>query len=94
MTISDTGEFERSLLLIMAALPEAVADAISLSAPHVICDHAFRLSQEYNRFYQSCNILHESDPARQRSWLAITLLLVRQLELLSALVGIQIPERM
>ena len=94
MTISDTGEFERSLLLIMAALPEAVADAISQSAPHVICDYAFRLSQEYNRFYQSCNILHESDPARQRSWLAITLLLVRQLELLSALVGIQIPERM
>ena len=92
--ITQTGTFERRLLLAAAAFPETINDAVIASAPHILCDYAFRLSQEYNRFYQQCNILHEADLERQKSWLAITLLFCRQIELLCTLIGVEIPERM
>ena len=92
--IAGISEFERSLLVLATGLPETVAGAATASAPHLLCEYAFRISQEYNRFYQRCNILHDADPDRQRSWLAITRLLLLQLELLCGLIGLPVPERM
>ena len=54
----------------------------------------FRLAQDFNRFYHQCHILGESDPERKLSWLKLSKLSLRQLELLTSLLGIEIPVEM
>jgi arginyl-tRNA synthetase len=63
-------------------------------APNFLCEHAFLLAQQFNRFYNSCHILTEPDAARQASWLALCELCLRQFRLICDLLGLEIPERM
>ncbi len=87
-------DVERDLLLLLGQLPDAVATAIARRAPNEICDFAFRLAQEFSRFYGACHILSESDQDLRGSRLALARLALRELELLLSLLGIEIPERM
>ncbi|NNG05556.1 MAG: arginine--tRNA ligase, partial [Inquilinus sp.] len=85
---------ERDLVLALAQLPDALATAYSRRAPNELCDFAFRLAQEFSRFYSACHILSETDAALRGSRLALARLVLRQVELLLSLLGIEIPERM
>ena len=87
-------EVERDLVLLLGQLPEAVSVAIARRAPNELCDFAFRLAQEFSRFYGACHILSESDEALKGSRLALSRIALRELELLLSLLGIEIPERM
>ncbi len=92
--IAPTVEAERALVLHLLQLPEVIDRAIELRAPNHIADYAFTLAGEFNRFYDVCHILSESDPDRRGSWLTLARWSLAGLELTLHLLGIEVPERM
>jgi arginyl-tRNA synthetase len=87
-------DVERELMLMICRLPEAVWTAYEKRAPHFLCDFAYNLSKEFSRFYKDCHILREEDLGRQGSWLSLSTLVLRELELVLSLLGITVPDRM
>lgn len=85
---------ELGLVLGLTRLPEVVDRAIDLRAPNHVAEYAHHLAVRFNRFYDECHILSESDPAQQASWLAVSGWTLDVLETLLDLLGIQIPDRM
>jgi arginyl-tRNA synthetase len=84
----------RALLLDCLRLPDIVLGAARDYAPNQIAEHAYTVAQKFSRFYASCPILGETDPARRRSRLQVarTAFAVLQRELW--LLGIALPTRM
>jgi arginyl-tRNA synthetase len=87
-------EAERNLVLELLRFPEVVGRAIEQRAPNHVAEYAYELVADFNRFYESCHILSEDDPARQSSLLAVVGVARRQLRVVLDLLGIEIPERM
>ncbi len=85
---------DRKLALLLTELPDYFAMALRESTPHVLCDYAFKLAQEFSSFYASCHIISEADAALKASRLALCDLTQKQLSLILDLLGIKIPERM
>ena len=84
---------ERDLVLLLDAFDHAVGEAYDKRAPNLIADHAFRLAQAFARFYAACPVLIAEEPVRA-SRLALSALMLKQLELALELLGIATPERM
>ncbi len=87
-------EGDRGLALLLAEFPDHFALAISNHTPHVLCEYAYRLAQEFSSFYGHHHILSESDEALRAARLGICELTHRQLVLILGMLGIEIPERM
>jgi arginyl-tRNA synthetase len=85
---------ERGLMLELLRLPDEVERAVELRAPHLIAVYAYELAACWNRFYDACHILDESDPSRQASWLRLAGLTLATLTRSLDLLGIEVPERM
>jgi arginyl-tRNA synthetase len=82
-------------LTLLAAQLEMVTDqAISSAEPALVAKYAFRLAQAFNNFYHRYHILSQPDPDRQRFLLFLVHLVNESLSQASALLGIEIPERM
>jgi arginyl-tRNA synthetase len=92
--LAPTEPSERDLLLQAALLNDAIRVAAAERMPHHLCTFSYDLSQSFSRFYNDHHILTEEDPARQASWLGLSQLVLRQLELTLGLLGIEIPDRM
>ncbi|MBI4031499.1 MAG: arginine--tRNA ligase [Proteobacteria bacterium] len=91
LTIHDE---DRPLILLLTQFPDAFAAALNNYAPHHLADYAYKLAQEFSRFYASCHILSEANAAVKESRLALCALTVRTLETALGLLGIAVPERM
>jgi arginyl-tRNA synthetase len=89
-----SAEAERNLLLALAMLPEAVTSAAEKNAPHILCDHVYHLTQEFNAFYHDCHVLGEADTNIRASRLRLCQLTLKQIETTLYLLGIEVPERM
>jgi arginyl-tRNA synthetase len=87
-------ESERGLALVVSRIPEAIEQAQLRRAPNVLCNFAFDLAQAYSRFYAEHHILSEQDERVRGARLALSRLVLRQLELVLLILGIEIPERM
>ncbi|MCB1783557.1 MAG: arginine--tRNA ligase [Alphaproteobacteria bacterium] len=85
---------ERELALLLAEWPDHFAAALKHDTPHVLCDYAYRLAQEFSSFYGRCHILSEEDEALRASRLALCALTQKQICMVLALLGIDVPERM
>jgi arginyl-tRNA synthetase len=85
---------DRKLALLLSQLPDYFDAALQNYTPHVLCDYAYRLAQEFSSFYGNCHILSETDAALRDSRLALCDLTARQLTLVLELLGIEVPERM
>jgi len=85
---------DRPLALLLTQFPEAFAGALNNYAPHHLADYAYKLAQEFSRFYASCHILSEEDEALKASRLALCALTVKTMETALGLLGISVPERM
>ncbi len=85
---------DRSLWLLLTELPEILAVATKNYAPHILCDHAFRLAQAFSAFYGNTHILSEPNKEQKESWLVLCHSVLAQIELLLGLTGIDVPERM
>ena len=84
----------RSLILILSQLPDVLYNASEGFCPNYICDFAFNLAQEFNRFYKECHILKEENESLQRSWLSLCKICLQEFELVLSILGIEIPDRM
>ena len=84
----------RPLALLLAELPDHFENALKNYTPHVLCDYAYKLAQEFSSFYGNCHILSEDDEALRNSRLALCTLTHKQLVLVLGLLGIEVPERM
>jgi arginyl-tRNA synthetase len=85
---------ERRLMLLLCAVQDTIAEAVASYAPNYLCDFAYNLAQEFNRFYKDCHILREEDKQKQGSWLSLAQLCLKEFEVLLGLLGIEIPDRM
>lgn len=89
-----TADAERNLLLALSALPEAARGALQKSAPNILCDHVYNLTQEFNAFYHDCHVLGETDLAIRASRLRLCAITLSQIESVLHILGIDVPERM
>jgi len=87
-------EEERDLALLLSEFPDHFDLALKSYTPHVLCDYAYRLAQEFSSFYGRCHILSEENEALRDSRLALCALTHRQLCLILDLLGITVPKRM
>ena len=87
-------DVERDLMLELMYLPEVVKRSIDLRAPNHVAEYAHLLAGRFNRFYDACHILSESDSDRQASWLALSRWTLAALSQLLDLLGIVVPDRM
>jgi len=58
-----TEEAEQKLVLSLDAFGRAVSMAADKYAPHILCDHIYRVAQSFSRFYTECHILADDVPA-------------------------------
>lgn len=87
-------EAERTLMLTITQLPDALQKTYETRMPNHLAEYVYVLANEFNRFYNACHILRETDTAVQASWLALTQLFLKVIEQGLTLLGIEIPERM
>ncbi len=84
----------RTLALILAEYPDHFEGALKNYTPHILCDYAYRLAQEFSSFYGNCHILSEEDEVRKNSYLAMCQRTHAQLTEILGLLGIEVPARM
>jgi arginyl-tRNA synthetase len=89
-----TVDVERDLMLELFHFPEVVQRSIDLRAPNHVAEYAHVLAGRWNRFYDTCHILTESDAGRRASWLSLARWTETTLETLLQLLGIEVPARM
>lgn len=87
-------EADRPLALLLTEFPDHFALALTNNTPHVLCDYVYKLAQAFSSFYGNCHILSESDDSVRASRLALCARTYAQIEIVLALLGIEIPERM
>lgn len=87
-------EKDRTLALLLTELPDHFATALKHYTPHILCDYAFKLAQEFSSFYGNCHILSEDNKNLRNSRLALCTLTHRQLIFMLNILGIIAPERM
>jgi arginyl-tRNA synthetase len=86
---------ERDLVLALDAYAKAVASAAEKYAPHILCEHIYRVAQDFSRFYAACPILADETPAEVKSSrLALAKATLAQLEHGLDILGITAPDRM
>jgi arginyl-tRNA synthetase len=86
---------ERDLVLALDAYAKAVASAAEKYAPHILCEHIYRVAQDFSRFYAACPILADETPAEVKSSrLALAQATLAQLEHGLDILGISAPDRM
>ncbi len=85
---------DRSLALHLAEFPDHFDGALANNTPHILCDYAYKLAQEFSSFYGNCHILSESDEGVKASRLALCAQTHKTLVLILGLLGIKVPNRM
>ena len=85
---------ERVLILECLRFPEVAASAAGSLLPSEIAEYAYRLAQQFSRFYTECRVLDEADPDARASRLTLCRLTHAVLERALWLLGIGVPARM
>ncbi|RKQ69257.1 arginyl-tRNA synthetase [Litorimonas taeanensis] len=86
---------EKQLVLALDAFGRAVAASAEKYAPHILCDHIYRVAQSFSRFYTDCHILADDvDPDVKSARLGLAALTLKQLEMGLNILGIEAPDRM
>lgn len=86
---------ERQLVLALDSFDRALSASAEKFAPHILCDHIYRIAQSFSRFYADCPILAAETPsAVKSSRLNLAATTLRQLEQGLDVLGIATPERM
>ena len=93
--ISVEAETEKELVLSLDAYGRAIEFAAEKYAPHILCEHIYRVAQSFSRFYAECPILADDVPeAVKASRLALAQATLAQLTHGLDLLAIEAPERM
>jgi arginyl-tRNA synthetase len=85
---------ERTLVLQLLSLGDAMQAAEEKRAPNILCDYAFTLAQNFSRFYAAHHILSESDAELRASRLGLCARVLAVMTASLGILGIAVPERM
>ncbi len=86
---------EKTLVLSLDAYARAIELAADKYAPHILCEHVYRVAQSFSRFYADCPILADDVPqAVKASRLSLAKAALAQLEHGLDLLAIEAPDRM
>lgn len=92
--IAPTTDAERELMLLLTKLPREMKAAYDQYAPNYLCEFMYDLCGAYGKFYNDCHIMNETDIHKQASWIRLCEMTLTQIELISSIIGLDIPERM
>ena len=87
-------EKEVTLIQKIADFSSVVEEAGRNYSPAVIANYCYDLAKEYNQFYHDYSILKEEDEAVKAMRLLISCITARTLKTATALLGIEMPNRM
>ena len=85
---------EQELVAKLAEYADVVADAARDFSPALIANYVYELVKEYNQFYHEHSILKEEDETKRAFRLALSEVIARTIAAGSALLGVEMPERM
>lgn len=85
---------EASILRSLIHFPEIIEEAAENFSPNLLCNYLYDLAQKYNRLYNSCPILINSDQQVTNFRLALTFGASQVLKNGLKILGIETPERM
>ena len=88
---SDT---EKDVALTILNLPIALTKAIESKSLNEIAEYLYKITSQYNKFYNENKILVEEDQKLQESWLVLTKIVYDINILLLDVLGIKVPEKM
>jgi arginyl-tRNA synthetase len=92
--VFDLRDEDMALALLLMEFPAQFELSLKNYIPHVLCEYAYRLAQEFSSFYANCHILSEEDAAVRASRLRLSALTHQYLVTILDLLGIQVPARM
>lgn len=84
----------KDLLLTLIDTKEQIKKAYFDLAPNYLCDYVYSLANSFNSFYNSCNIINESDENKKCTWLNLTKYTLEVMELILDLLGIKTLNKM
>ena len=87
-------EKEKSLIKLLHEYPQVVLLAAEIYSPALVANYVFELAREYNQFYHEFPMLKETNPLLQHFRLALSAFTARVIQSATALLGIEVPERM
>lgn len=85
---------EKDMLLELFNLPNVFMKAYNEKSLNEICEYLYRLTSNYNKFYQDNRILTESDRKLRESWLILTSVIYKVNKTLLDILAIDIPDKM
>lgn len=88
------GDKEVALIQRLADFPQVVEEAGRSFSPALIANYAYDLAKLYNQFYHDCPILREENEPLRLSRLLLSATVARTLRAATALLGMEMPERM
>ena len=86
--------YAKDLMIAITKLSPTLENALSTSAPNLICAYIYELAGAVNKFYHETRILGEEDKALQAGYIALIGLAKRCLEQCITLLAFSAPEKM
>lgn len=85
---------ERDISLTILNLPNILIKAIEIKSLNDIAEYLYKLTSQYNKFYNENKILVEKNKELRESWLVLTKIVYDINTLLLDILGIKVPEKM
>ncbi|RYU94228.1 arginine--tRNA ligase [Emticicia agri] len=85
---------EAELIFVLSDYPAAVKKAGDEYAPSVIANYCYELAKTFNHYYSQVSIMNEPDGEIQKFRLALIKLVSETIRKATALLGIEVPNRM
>ena len=89
-----TTKEEKSLILLLASLPDLVQKSAQEYKPNTIARFALALAKQFSSYYHSTKILDDQNPVQTNARLCLLVLIHQTLQNALNLLGIELPESM
>lgn len=87
-------DIEKEIALTILNLPLILTKAIEAKSLNDIAEYLYKLTSQYNKFYNENKILVEENEQLRESWLVLTEIVYKTNTLLLDVLGIKVPEKM
>ena len=87
-------ETEQDIILTILNLPNILTKSIETKSLNEIAEYLYKLTSQYNKFYNENKILAEENEKLRESWLVLTKVVYDINSLLLNVLGIKVPEKM
>jgi arginyl-tRNA synthetase len=85
---------EAELIFVLSEYPAAVKKAGDEYSPAVVASYAYELAKTFNQFYAEVSIMNETDTDKQQFRLSLIKVIAETIAKATALLGMEVPNRM